>query len=91
MMSLQFLLNLQKDYYLGIRPEHFNISDDSEYKFKPKIELVENLGNEKIIYIKKDNYEISIKIPSKNNIQNTIGFNLKDIFVFDENGKQIKS
>tara|TARA_Y200000002_G_scaffold342096_1_gene313757 strand:+ start:168 stop:1223 length:1056 start_codon:yes stop_codon:yes gene_type:complete len=82
---------LQKDYYIGIRPEHFNISDDSEYKFKPKIELVENLGNEKIIYIKKDNYEISIKIPSKNNIQNTIGFNLKDIFVFDENGKRIKS
>tara|TARA_B100001559_G_scaffold310357_1_gene305602 strand:+ start:179 stop:1234 length:1056 start_codon:yes stop_codon:yes gene_type:complete len=82
---------LQKDYYIGIRPEHFNVSDDSEYKFKPKIELVENLGNEKIIYIKKDNYEISIKIPSKNNIQNTIGFNLKDIFVFDENGKRIKS
>ena len=88
MGSINFL---QKDYYLGIRPEHFNISDDSEYKFKPKIELVENLGNEKIIYIKKDNYEISIKIPSKNNIRNTIGFNLKDIFVFDENGKRIKS
>ena len=87
MGSINFL---QKDYYIGIRPEHFNVSDDSEYKFKPKIELVENLGNEKIIYIKKDNYEISIKIPSKNNIQNTIGFNLKDIFVFDENGKRIK-
>ena len=88
MGSINFL---QKDYYIGIRPEHFNVSDDSEYKFKPKIELVENLGNEKIIYIKKDNYEISIKIPSKNNIRNTIGFNLKDIFVFDENGKRIKS
>ena len=88
MGSINFL---QKEYYIGIRPEHFNVSDDSEYKFKPKIELVENLGNEKIIYIKKDNYEISIKIPSKNNIQNTIGFNLKDIFVFDENGKRIKS
>ena len=88
MGSINFL---QKDYYIGIRPEHFNISDDSEYKFKPKIELVENLGNEKIIYIKKDNYEISIKIPSKNNIRNTIGFNLKDIFVFDEKGKRIKS
>jgi ABC-type sugar transport system ATPase subunit len=88
MGSINFL---QKDYYIGIRPEHFNVSDDSEYKFKPKIELIENLGNEKIIYIKKDNYEISIKIPSKNNIQNTIGFNLKDIFVFDENGKRIKS
>ena len=88
MGSINFL---QKDYYIGIRPEHFNVSDDSEYKFKPKIELVENLGNEKIIYIKKDNYEISIKIPSKNNIRNTIGFNLKDIFVFDEKGKRIKS
>ena len=42
MGSINFL---QKEYYIGIRPEHFNVSDDSEYKFKPKIELVENLGN----------------------------------------------
>ena len=81
----------KKDYYLGIRPEHFNVSENSEYKFNPKVDLVENLGNEKIVYIKMDQYEISAKIPSNHTIENTVGFNSKDIFVFDENGKRIKS
>jgi ABC-type sugar transport system ATPase subunit len=81
----------KKDYYLGIRPEHFNVSENNEYSFNPKVDLIENLGNEKIAYIKIDQYEISAKISSKHNIENTIGFNSKDIFVFDETGKRIKS
>ena len=81
----------KKDYYLGIRPEHFNVSENNEYNFNPKVDLIENLGNEKIAYIKIDQYEISAKISSKHNIDNTIGFNSKDIFVFDENGKRLKS
>ena len=81
----------KKDYYLGIRPEHFNVSENNEYNFNPKVDLIENLGNEKIAYIKIDQYEISAKISSKHNIDNTIGFNSKDIFVFDETGKRIKS
>ena len=81
----------KKDYYLGIRPEHFNVSENSEYKFSPKVDLVENLGNEKIVYIKMDQYEISAKIPTNHAIENTVGFNSKDIFVFDENGKRIKT
>ena len=81
----------KKDYYLGIRPEHFNVSENNEYSFNPKVDLIENLGNEKIAYIKIDQYEISAKISSNYNIDNTIGFNSKDIFVFDESGKRIKS
>ena len=81
----------KKDYYLGIRPEHFNVSENNEYNFNPKVDLIENLGNEKIAYIKIDQYEISAKISSKHNIDNKIGFNSKDIFVFDETGKRIKS
>ena len=81
----------KKDYYLGIRPEHFNVSENNEYSFNPKVDLIENLGNEKIAYIKIDQHEISAKISSKLNIENTIGFNSKDIFVFDETGKRIKS
>ena len=81
----------KKDYYLGIRPEHFSVSENSEYKFSPKVDLVENLGNEKIVYIKMDQYEISAKIPSNHSIENTVGFNSKDIFVFDENGIRIKT
>ena len=49
------------------------------------------MGNEKIAYIKIDNHDISAKIPSQNTIGNTIGFNSKNIFVFDENGKRIKA
>jgi len=49
------------------------------------------LGNEKIAYIKIDNHDISAKILSQNTIENTIGFNSKNIFVFDENGKRIRA
>ena len=81
----------KKNYYFGIRPEHFEVSDNSEYKFNPKIELIENLGNEKIAYIKIDNHDISAKIPSQNTIGNQLGFSSKNIFVFDENGTRLKS
>jgi ABC-type sugar transport system ATPase subunit len=81
----------KKGYYLGLRPEHLSVSENSEYKFNPKVDLIENLGNEKIAYIKMDQYEISAKIPSHHTIENSIGFNSKDIFVFDENGNRVKS
>ena len=81
----------KKNYYFGIRPEHFEVSDNSEYKFNPKIELIENLGNEKIAYIKIDNHDISAKISSQNTIGNQLGFSSKNIFVFDENGTRLRS
>jgi ABC-type sugar transport system ATPase subunit len=81
----------KKDYYFGIRPEHFTVFGDCEYKFKPKIDLTENLGNEKIAYIKIDGHDISAKIPTQNNAIDQIGFNTKNIFVFDENGERVRS
>jgi len=81
----------KKDYYFGIRPEHFEVSENSQYKFSPHIDLIENLGNEKIAYIKIDNYDISAKIPSQNTIGKQIGFSSKNIFVFDENGVRLRS
>jgi ABC-type sugar transport system ATPase subunit len=81
----------KKDYYFGIRPEHFTVSSDCEYKFQPKIDLTENLGNEKIAYIKIDGHDVSAKIPTQNNAIDQIGFSTKDIFVFDENGKRVRS
>ena len=81
----------KKNYYFGIRPEHFDVSDNSEYKFNPKVELIENLGNEKIAYIKIDNQDISAKISSQTKIGNQIGFSSKNIFVFDENGIRLRS
>jgi len=81
----------KKSYYFGIRPDHFTISNDCEYKFKPKIDLTENLGNEKIAYIKIDGQDISAKIPTQNNTIDQIGFNKRNIFVFDENGNRVRS
>jgi len=81
----------KKNYFIGIRPEHFNVSNNSDFKFEPKIDLIENLGNEKIAYIKMENHDISAKISSQNKIENTIGFNIKDVFVFDEDGKRLRA
>ena len=46
---------------------------------------------EKIVYMKKDEHQLSAKIPSNVEIGNSIGFDLNDIFIFDENGKRLKS
>ena len=81
----------KKKYFIGIRPENFDLSDNSEYKFSPKIELIENLGNEKIIYMRLDEHQLSAKISSEIEINKLFGFSLKNIFIFDENGKRIRS
>ena len=81
----------KKNYSFGIRPEHFSLSENCQYRFKPNIDLTENLGNEKIAYIKIDGNEISAKIPSQKNIIEQIGFDIKDIFVFDETGTRVRS
>ena len=62
---------------------------DNCFKFKPQIELVENLGNEKIVYMSNDNLELSAKISSQVDFQNELKFDAKDIFIFDENGRRI--
>ena len=76
-------------HYVGIRPEHLKVNDKSDFTFNPEVELIENLGNEKIIYIKKNNNQLSAKISSNMNITNTIGFNLKDLLIFDKNKNRI--
>ena len=81
----------KKKYYIGIRPEHFDIDDHSEYEFSPKIDLVENLGNEKIVYMTKDKHQLSAKISSKSEIKNLFKFSFKNIFIFNENGERLRS
>ena len=41
--------------------------------------------------MKKDEHQLSAKIPSKVEIGSSIGFDLNDIFIFDENGKRLES
>ena len=83
-------LNKSK-HFVGIRPEHLKANQENQFTFNPEIELIENLGNEKIAYMKKEQHQLSAKIPSNIEIGNKIGFDLNDIFIFDENGKRLKS
>ena len=83
-------LNKSK-HFVGIRPEHLKANQENQFSFNPEIELIENLGNEKIAYMKKEEHQLSAKIPSNIEIGNKIGFDLIDIFIFDENGKRLKS
>ncbi len=77
-------------HYIGIRPEHLKVNDKNDFTFNPKIELIENLGNEKIIYMQKDKNQLSAKIPSNIEISDTIGFNYQDLLIFDKNKIRIK-
>ena len=77
-------------HYIGIRPEHLKFNQISDFTFNPEIELIENLGNEKIIYFKKDKDQLNAKIPSNTEISNKIGFNLQDLLIFDKNKIRIK-
>jgi ABC-type sugar transport system ATPase subunit len=77
-------------HYVGIRPEHLKVNDKNDFTFNPEIELIENLGNEKIVYMQKDKNQLSAKIPSNIEISDTIGFNYQDLLIFDKNKIRIK-
>ncbi len=78
------------DVYMGIRPEHIRVDDSGDIKFNIKIDLIENLGFEKIIYASLDGNEFRIKTSkniSKNHSQ--ISFLKENIYFFDINKKRI--
>ncbi len=77
-------------HFVGIRPEHLKVNDKNDFTFNPEVELIENLGNEKIIYMNKDKNQLSAKIPSNVEIIDTIGFNYKDLLIFDKNKIRIQ-
>ena len=77
-------------HFVGIRPEQLKVNDKNDFTFNSEVELIENLGNEKIVYIKKDKNQLSAKIPSNIEIIDKIGFNYKDLLIFDKNQIRIK-
>ena len=87
--SLLKNLNLKSDTYLGIRPEHIHTNGDGEIKLDIKVDLIENLGSEKIIYATFKGQELRIKT-SDNISQNLkqISFSKNKIFLFDNNKKR---
>ena len=78
-------------HFIGIRPEHLKVNGESDFTFVPEVELIENLGNEKIAYIKNGAKQLSLKISSNEEITNKIGFNSNNILIFDKNGQRIRS
>ena len=75
------------EIYLGIRPEHIHPNLKHEIQFNINIDLIENLGSDKIIYgLLKDN-EIRIRTSDDLHQNNTsFSFN-KDKVVFFDNKK----
>ena len=85
-------LNFEDGLYAGIRPEDISLEKESEYTAEIRVDLVENLGSEKIIYSHLDNTEIIIK--STKNIKDkkiTIYFQKNKIYLFDNNKNRLKS
>ena len=85
-------LNFKEGLYVGIRPEDISLENKSEYSVEISVDLIENLGSEKIIYSHLNNTEIRIK--SDKNIKDkkiTIYLQKNKIYLFDNNKNRLKS
>ena len=79
------------EIYLGIRPEDISLQNNHEIQVEVKIDLVENLGFEKIIYSKVSENQIIIK--STENINNhslKISFSKDKVLFFDKDNNRIR-
>ncbi len=84
--------NFESELYLGIRPEDISLENKSEIAVEIKIDLVENLGSEKIIYTHINGTEIRIK--STKNIEDkniTIYLPKNKLYLFDNNKNRLKT
>ena len=84
-------LKFEDEIYMGIRPEDISLESNHEIQLEVKIDLVENLGFEKIIYSKISNNQIIIK--SSKNINNDslkVSFSKENVFLFNKEKKRIR-
>ena len=84
-------LKFDDEIYLGIRPEDISTKDKHQIHLNVKIDLIENLGYEKVIYSTISNNEIRIKTSDKIEEPSLeISFPKEKIYIFDKNKKRIK-
>ena len=84
--------NFESEIYIGIRPEDISLENVSEISAEIKIDLIENLGSEKIIYTHVNGSEIRIK--STKNIKEkniTIYLPKNKLYLFDNNKNRLKA
>ena len=84
-------LNIKNDFYIGIRPEDISLENKGEITFEITLDLIENLGSEKILYSRVNGAEIRIK--STKNIKDkniTIYLPKNKIYLFDNNKNRLK-
>ena len=80
-----------EEVYLGIRPEDISLKNNHEIQFEVKVDLVENLGFEKIVYAKTLNNEIVIKSPESITQQSLkISFSKDKVLFFDKYKNRIR-
>ena len=83
--------NFKDEVYLGIRPEDISIKNDRDIRLNVKVDIIENLGFEKIIYTKLSENQIIIK--STEDISNqllNISFSKDKVLFFDKNKNRIR-
>ena len=84
--------NFENELYIGIRPEDISLENKSEISIEIKIDLIENLGSEKIIYTHINGTEIRIK--SSQNLKDkniTIYLPKNKLYLFDINKNRLKT
>ena len=84
-------LKFEDEIYMGIRPEDISLESNHEIQLEVTIDLVENLGFEKIIYSKISNNQIIIK--SSKNINNDslkVSFSKENVFLFNKDKNRIR-
>ena len=77
---------------MGIRPEDISFENKSEISAEITIDLVENLGSERIFYTRVNNTEMRIK--SFKNIKDkniTIYLPKNKLYLFDNNKNRLKA
>ena len=84
--------NFDKEFYIGIRPEDISLEKKSEIAIDINVDLVENLGSEKIIYTHLNDAEMRIK--SNKNIKDkniTIYLPKNKLYLFDNSKNRLKT
>ena len=84
--------NFENEIYLGIRPEDISLENKSEIAAEIKIDLIENLGSEKIIYTHINGEEIRVKSNKSIKDKNiTIYLPKNKLYLFDNNKNRLKT